>query len=307
VPGLLAGAAWKWRGCTSLEGYIARLAGGRRFVFVTHHKTGTNLMQGLCNTSAMVLTFGRDQCAFCPRVRARRASAPERTGWLMDCTHQNHYVPAHGPLQFSVARFTLVSSMSGQEAKFLLESVPDARIVHMVRDPASILLSAHRYHKFLASPEGKAWRFDLLDDHSFLDATSAEEELRVLAGSVKNLMSEIVTTHLALHKDPRVLTLDLKDFERDFDGSTAQLYSHFYGADACAVADLVNASRHHDVNWEKARVHHLVVNKVAKSEDKAASSDIREALLRLGRAGDPALKHVFEAQKMLGYPAPWEK
>jgi len=216
-------------------------------------------------------------------------------------------LPAHGPLRGQFGSFVLLSSVHGREAKLVLERVPDLRVVHMIRRPTDLLLSTYRYHKFLLTPEGARLRWDARVP-DFANATSIEEGVRMLARDIKGLTEDIVTTHKALAGDPRALTLELADFGRDFNGTARRLYTHLYDAGAASLKELLWVSAEHDTKrWSKLSAQGTVVT---SGTDKAGTADMpeaREVLLRLGRAHDPDVQHIFGAEEALGFPLAWQE
>lgn len=282
--------AHDWSPVEQQEG-LPQVKTGRTYVFLTHHKTGTNLMQQFCNLTARLVTGERDQCAYCFRVIPPKDPA-DRPSCVLN------WVPAHGPLKGTFSRFTLVSSIDSKEFEFIRKYAPDFRAVHMIRDPVKMAMSAYAYNTFLASPEGERFRWDASAD--FGAARSLAEKLRIEAEKIYPVVEEMKGVDDAAVSDDRVLTLDLESFSEDFDGTARRLFNHMFDEPPqTQLAQLMANSSKNDVKRWPAR-------KVKNFSNVRASRDVNsmEALSvwkQMRADGDPEVLKVAQYVELLGY------
>mmetsp|Transcript_26300 Transcript_26300/g.61349 ORF Transcript_26300/g.61349 Transcript_26300/m.61349 type:complete len:312 (-) Transcript_26300:42-977(-) len=192
----------------------------RYYLFLTHHKTGTNLLQQVCNRTALAISEGTAQCAFCPTLLP-----PASPGAPLRCAGDSH--PAHGGLRGTFSRFTLVSNLKGQELRLVQRFTPDYRAVHMIREPETMALSEYQYEIFLRSSVGAVYQWD---EHTTENVSNMEvhDALRVVAKTMRPFVKDMLSTHQVAQNDSAVMTTDLENFSHDFNGTLVKVFNFLF-------------------------------------------------------------------------------
>mmetsp|Transcript_66109 Transcript_66109/g.193458 ORF Transcript_66109/g.193458 Transcript_66109/m.193458 type:complete len:350 (-) Transcript_66109:108-1157(-) len=285
------GSDWdRWGPVPKIEG-MPQVVPGRSYVFITHHKTGTNLMQRFCNLTARLTTAERDQCAFCFRVLP-----PIQPGGPPWCVPDP--IPVHGPLRGTFSRFTIVSNIDRQEYKYIQDFAPDFRAVHMVRDPVEMALSAYAYNTYLETPAGKNFRWD--ESAKLRKSQSLPGQLRAEARAILPKVEDMGGTDELAFGDSRTLTLDLDTFSQAYDAMATRLFSHLFDTPPSdQLTKLVqNASAQDTSRWSETQKNNVlnVAPRMGINEEK-----VEQAWRRLAAQGDPSILKVESYQKALGY------
>lgn len=278
---------------------VPKLVKGRSYFFLTHHKTGTNLMQRFCNITAIASTGWTDECAFCLRgQRPVKGKEHLGIGCLPDPT------PEHGKLRGTIDRFTLLSSIHGREAHLILQFHKDFRAVHMIRHPVAMAISAHQYNKFVSSPQGKKWRWDM-SAQDIENATTLREELLIEAKAIQRPIDDMITAHELMKDDPRVLTLDLDHhFEETFNATAERLFRHMF-ADAPGDIEfhIATASFHDKRGWTKKQQQQPGATAGPRFLMNRTSAILEWK--KLEEEGHPDVLKVLSFAEQLGYPREW--
>jgi len=263
---------------------------GRSYIFLTHHKSGTNFMQQICNITAILTTGGRDQCAFCYRIR--KPSAP---GGRPTCVPDP--MELHGPLRGTFSRFTLVSSINAEELKTILNSAPDFRAIHMVRDPRKMAMSAYAYNTWLATKEGEQFRWDR---SAFFGKKNLTQSLNQEAKAICNPVKEMVGVDLMAHGEGRIITEDLEAFGEDFNGTTMRMLNHLFDTPPQdQLIQLFDNITTQDVGrWPPKRRNMTATVRASQAVNATAVAAEWEAMRQ---AGDPNVQSVTHYRETLGY------
>jgi len=285
------GSDWdRWGPVPKIEG-MPQVVPGRSYVFITHHKTGTNLMQRFCNLTARLTTAERDQCAFCFTVQP-----PTKPGGPPGCVPDP--IPVHGPLRGTFSRFTLVSNIDEQEYKYIQDFAPDFRAVHMVRDPVEMALSAYAYNTYLETPAGKNFRWD--ESAKLRKRQSLPDKLRAEASAILPKVKEMKGTDELAFGDSRTLTLDLDTFSQAYDDTATRLFSHLFDSPPSKqLTKLVqNASAHDTSRWSEEQKAGAATVASKTGIDK---EEVEQAWRQLAAQGDPSILLVEGYREPLGY------
>ena len=240
----------------------------------THHKTGTVLLKHI---------FLKEVC---PRMRWRcsldhdpvACASPEeaRANGLDVCFLQ------HG------VRFKLAAA---------LKSGTPFRFIHAIRDPLEVVLSGYQYHRITT----ERWanrpdrRYNGTSYRKYLNALPLREGLHA---EVRHSLRDALKTmpRLLNRTGGRActLTVRLEDFERDWDGTTAQLWD-LLGVDAVMAARLDRAVAKHNVYAGRPKYYnpHVTSN----------SSSGRVLMRQRVRQLPEAYAKIQNVRRKLGYPA----
>lgn len=273
---------------------VPRLVRGRSYFWLTHHKTGTNLMQRFCNITAIHSTGWRDECAFCVRLR--------RSARGIDCV-PDWTPPSQGKLRGTVDRFTLLSSIHSRELKLIHEYSSDFRAVHMIRHPVAMAISAHQYNKFVSSPEGRRSRWDM-SAQAIENATSLREELLIEARAIIRPIRDMASVHELMKHDPRVLTLDLDlDFEETYGATSERLFRHIFDNATGDLGSFVKHAADHDKrSWSLERKR---LETTAAPRYLLDRTRVLEEWRKLAEEGHPDVLRVISFAQPLGYQREW--
>mmetsp|Transcript_74498 Transcript_74498/g.230228 ORF Transcript_74498/g.230228 Transcript_74498/m.230228 type:complete len:325 (+) Transcript_74498:70-1044(+) len=245
-----------------------------KFIFVTHHKTGTNLAQRLCNISALTLSDGAEQCHWCLKLMRLNDNGT--------ITCPTDFASQHGTFRGSVGRFTMFSSLSARDLRRLRKWAPDYRIVHMTRDPVSMIVSDYQYNKRLYESGKFLWDMTV-NKTAFGSSSSLEDALRNISYSLSHFVNDMCSLTEATKDDPHVLTMDLKDFQGEaFEPSTRQLFSFMHGAEHAKMAEMVEgASMWNSAKYPNLRTFHVFFS--GNNKTPAIETKVQEMF----KAGDP--------------------
>jgi len=272
---------------------MPEVADERSYVFLTHHKTGTNLMKALCNLTARLVTGERTQCAYCLRL-IPPMGANDRPSCIPNT------VLAHGPMRGTFSRFTLVSSVNEKEFSWLQTWGKDFRAVHMIRDPVKMAISSYAYDTFLATPAAAKIRWDASVPN--LANKSLAEKLKTEATAIAPPIVEEKAVHDLAKSDSRVLTLDLEAFSSDFNGAAARLFRHFFDdPPADQLSRLMKNASAYDVSlWNQKQLDRQLEVHAARNFN---ATEALEAWEQLRKAGDPVVQFISQQAEPLGYGA----
>jgi len=246
----------------------------QKLFFLTHHKTGTFLMSAL----------GR----ILSKVRGERLGmgASSRSGtlqMLQDC--RSHSWTFQVPnVDRSIAE--------------AVQSCPSFRAVHLIRDPLEMLASAYIYHLQSSDTGGMRTGPRVLRGLS-LEA-GLQKEARVEAGydgEMFGTLPEMAEATEVLKTDPRVLSMDLAEFERDFTEASHRLFVFLLGSNHVSIPELVASAASHDVTrWSEQarnRSHHIAA--------QSRKEEVRAVIERLRAQGDVDILRVESYRQVLGF------
>jgi len=248
-----------------------------KYLFFTHHKTGTNLMQQLCNLTAKIVSNNTEQCHWCYEVMG---VSPD--GGLI-CPKDP--IPVHGPFRGSAGRFTLISTVNAREFGLVQKFAPSYRAVHMLRDPTSMLASDYEYDMSLTmakAGEAAKDRWDVDADKAALRA-SMEQGLQETARYMARHLDYLCTMTEATKSDPNVLTMSLEAFGSHYRAAAERLFGFMFGAHHPKMQDLLQAAARWDLSSSPRAKAQAYVGKHEHTQDVKAK--IREMV----RAKDPTV------------------
>lgn len=278
-----------WGPVEQVEG-LPKVVTGRSYVFITHHKTGTNLMQQVCNITAMLLTAGKDQCAFCIALRP-----PKTPGGPLTCLPDVH--EAHGPIRGTFSRFTLISNMDAPDFNLLAKGDHDFRAVHMKRDPFRMVMSAYKYDSYLSTPEGRKW---IWDQHVKPENKSMRQLLHEEAKLMKRFSSGMGRVDFLARNDSRVLSLDLESIYSNYFVAIGQIFEHLFGSmPAPQLIQLLKSVAHLDVTRNEGARHAVT----ARASSSMNTTEAETLWAKMLAEGDEEVDDIKQWRIALGYEA----
>jgi len=243
-----------------------------KFFFLTHHKTGTNLMQQLCNLTARFLSNGTEQCHWCYKVQGVLPDGGLKCPYD-DCVE-------HGTFRGTAGRFTLISAVDDVELRRLEQWAPDYRAVHMIRDPVDMLVSDYQYEVRLHQKHSK---FDW-------DATTSQElwgpgftiqdRLRNVSGVLSHFVDHMCRVQSAIRGNPRVKTMNLQSFTDNFNAAAKQLFRFMVGSSYPGMDQLLKQVSRYDKSKQKNQESQLHVS------NSSAAPAIKSVVLEMVAAKD---------------------
>jgi len=184
---------------------VARSIAGRcelpLFVFVSHHKAGTHLVDQLVRSSRLV--FGE-------AMRFGDANSPGnafRHDWSAadDIRLLRHYW-----------------RMDNVSFQLLDAGCRPFKMVHVIRDPMELIISAYWYHrKYMDVPFGHETNFKTLQSVSLGEGLE-REALANLHGTLREMADVVKLTAV----DERVITIGLEDFGDDFNLTVSCVFQY---------------------------------------------------------------------------------
>jgi len=266
----------------------------RTYFFWTHRKTGTNLMQAICNLTALAVSGGSEECAWC-----LRALSVDGKGKYI-CSPDEH--PEHGKLRATVGRFTLLSSIGPNELALIRRHTPNFRAIHMIREPVTMAISAYKYDKFVTTNAGSRWRWDVSAEEPAKQHASVGEELQVEANAILGQLTEMAMVHHLTSSDPRIMTSDLEAFEAGFDNVSTKLFTFLFDK---IPTEALNALVQRAANYDTTRWSKTMLEGAATTapSQRMNTTQIRMAWKALEDAGNEDVLKVVGFRETLGYAA----
>jgi len=247
-----------------------RYPGPRKYLFFTHHKTGTFLMRQLAlalnKTLAMEVKL---------HIENRK-------------TH---------PCNFT-AEVAHYQNMHENDLEVLRRDCPNYRAVHLIRSPLSLLASAYMYHRNVHDCFGMPTGPKKLEGKSVYDGLRMEAQaITFPIPGMRGVLREMLAVHDLVKDDPRVFETDLAAFEADFDGAAKRVFTHLLGPGHSVVNKLVAVSKAADVSkWAPERL--------AKNDhvhQQKMKHTVTKAIAELIRVSDAATLEVQSYSEPLGY------
>lgn len=237
-----------------------------RYIFASHHKTGTVLMRSIATAFAKTFSLTR------------------AVEWVS--------MGRFRPDQLTGCHIPQVVALSNLDAGQLLPILRDCdfRAIEFVRDPVNILLSGYLYHSWSSD----VWGMDT--GPSILSGLSKEEGLRreAVAESAGTL-AEMKSVEEIRANDARFLDIPLEGLEGNYDETMRAIGSHLLG-NSDGVEPFVVACRLFNISrWPKLRRRS---NRHIAS--RAAKVELHAIFRKLVDAGDPDALKVLQFRRELG-------
>lgn len=244
--------------------------GSVKRVVATHHKTGTALMHDVFETIAKNSSFSffdvraAEDTPGAVADEAKFAAAFARADVLIDY-HLGKPLPAYVTKDWRTRACESVISLLEREDK-------DYRLVHVVRDPADVLISGAVYHarrirdeKWLNVPIPELKGQSYAD---FLKTSTPEQALLAEISFADDELRMLVLSYAECAADTRCLNVRFESLSANFTTTLARVLTHleFSPRD---IAAMVTVARVHDMNtWSTDE---LVSNEhYTKAENRSA-------------------------------------
>mmetsp|Transcript_127517 Transcript_127517/g.285280 ORF Transcript_127517/g.285280 Transcript_127517/m.285280 type:complete len:320 (-) Transcript_127517:110-1069(-) len=237
-----------------------------RYVNLVHHKTGTNLWKELMVDMQDILSA---PCCTCER----------------QCDSQ--------------CPIFQISHASEADARSISE-VRDARVLHMVRRPSSMVVSEYLF----ASREviGDGGEPVLLP--IYVSTHTVAEGLMKVCDSMKKEIEDMVQVRSYFAgENSDVLEVSLEEIESNYDGVMRSIYQHFLGENDSRIDALLTRAKDHDlnrINVSSANTDEYVRGHVSGQEETAAIEKEIEILLNAQKP-NPCLEWVMQMDERMGY------
>jgi hypothetical protein len=243
-----------------------------------HHKTGTRLSRLLSDDLASNTDLGRVSKYQASEICADEANADYD---VETCSWRQNSISQHS-LFWGVDRAAY--------EKLQKDSNGSYKLVHAIRDPVSLVVSAYHYHlehfdTSIVPDTGP----DVLRGLSLEEGLVHEAKMEY-ASTLKAMMHMLE----ASRNDPNVLTISLEDFAKDFDGTVAAVYQHFLGKDHPQLTSLC----------EKARFYDLTRRPESGGDHVTTSQFHKEAMSIIQNSSDPIWSDLRSLRTALHYDFP---
>jgi len=286
----------------------SHLAGGTPdtdYLFMTHHKTGTELAGHFADDMSQILGIPQ---TIIPWVAVWDASNSLSGSPLAEAATQNIWeLGMYGMELYKVTWIGCTGEIFKYEDMRVpllnqtLKTCPGTRAVHLVRQPSEVVVSNYAYTKDLLPFEerpGDVLHGEILRTHS-------------LAWGVNNMCEhyferyndQMLEVHQMIQdkKLDNILEVRLEDFDADFDSTTRSIFEHLLGSDHPSIDKLVEAASKHDVN----RMNQTLVDNnhhISADSDKAS---VKMEMTRLFEKGNSCMKKLPEVDTLMGYTEPF--
>mmetsp|Transcript_12593 Transcript_12593/g.39702 ORF Transcript_12593/g.39702 Transcript_12593/m.39702 type:complete len:298 (+) Transcript_12593:44-937(+) len=253
----------------------------RYYYFKGYHKTGTALINHLCDHLKKTVTGSEDLCARCSKVI--NASAGGR--WCERVWSDAYTLVRSQDFYAAPARFFCATPLDDVQ-----RIGGDYRAAHILRDPLTLLASAYIYDQKGADHVG-------FGGGKELGALSRREGLRLKAVDMGEIMRQILAGHELARKDPHVLEVRFEDFRADFDGAASKLFSFMNGEGPPGLdREFVARAQYDDISrWSEERKRQPHVSD-ARLEQQAV-----DELLAMCAEGDAVIAPFLALRSSLGY------
>jgi hypothetical protein len=164
------------------------------------------------------------------------------------------------------------------------------KLVHAIRDPVSLVVSAYNYHlehfdTGIVPNTGPA----VLRGLSLEEGLTHEAKMEY-ASTLKSMLHMLE----ASRNDPNVLITSLENFVHDFDGTVATVYQHLLGKDHPQLTSLC----------EKAKFYDLTRHPGSAGDHSATSQFHKEALSIIQNSSDPIWSDLRKLRTAFNYDFP---
>lgn len=236
-----------------------------RFIFASHHKTGTILARHLARSFSNVFDL---TVALEWRGNLERYEPSQ----LEDCSH--------------IPQVVHLSNLDVSQLMPVLRNC-DFRAIHFVRDPVNVVISGYVYHLW----SDDTWHMDT--GPSILGGLSKKEGLRKEAAAENaGTLAEMKDVEAHVGDDARFLDIWLEGLEGSYDRTMRAIGLHLVDNSSGVEAFVADARRFDTSRWSKRR---------RESDDHVASAKEKEELHAifddLVEAGDPDAVRVSKLQR----------
>jgi hypothetical protein len=247
-------------------------------IWGVHHKTGTFLLQNLAHDLEDKTDLGRVSFYQASEICTDEANADYDVG---TCSWRQNSINQHA-MFWSMERAAY--------EKLQKDSNGSYKLVHAIRDPVSLVVSAYNYH---------LEHFD-----TGIVPNTGPEVLRGFSreeGLIHEAKMEYASTlKVMLHtleasrNDPNVLIVSLENFAHDFDGTVAAVYQHLLGKDHPQLTSLC----------EKAKWYDLTRRPGSAGSHTTTSQFHKEAMSIIQNSSDPIWSDLQNLRAALQYDFP---
>lgn len=205
-----------------------------KFLFLTHHKTGTNLFMNLCRKLVPLITNKTEVCHVCYRAQKLHDNG------TLQCP-RNSYVKQDSGFG-TEGRFMVITAIDDKEFRRIQDwSKSDYRVIHMVRDPVEMLVSDFWYNDQLYSRQLNT--LDATMKASVWEGKSTvEDKLRNVSYVLSHFVDHMCSLREANAGDPNMLTMDLDLFKKNFSSAARQMFSFMLGRNYSRMDEVMKAA-----------------------------------------------------------------
>mmetsp|Transcript_98666 Transcript_98666/g.307395 ORF Transcript_98666/g.307395 Transcript_98666/m.307395 type:complete len:350 (+) Transcript_98666:56-1105(+) len=256
------------------------------YFFVAHHKTGTALINHICDHMQRavenITSDELDLCARCTEI----LNASDEGAWCKRWWSNGTVKILRHVLFPPSTRFFVNLPMQD----VLNKTGGHFRAVHVARDPLTTFASAYIYDS----------KQDV-DTHGLggeeLRRLAMREGLRIKAGNVKSLSEEILDDYRIAQADPRILSVRFEDFQSEFDATVTKIFDFLMGGSHKDKLPyfLALANNDNQAKWNDERMdqHHV--------SDRTEKKKVLAALRQLCAEGDKEVAAALRPRTALGY------
>jgi len=270
----------------SLEG--KRRADGFIRVVGTHHKTGTSLSADVFRTVSREFAyefFDVRQAEDSPNASASASLKSFHNADIVLDYHFGKTLPRYLTTDPTTRSWSSLTSVAGAS---------DHRIVHVVRDPLTTLISGLVYH--MRHPADEKWLSDARDElrgqtyAEFLAKASPIDRVRAELVVADEELRALVLTYADCERDSRCINARLEDFDSDFKSTLRRVLRHLQFPPSL-ITEMVHSAQAHDTGtWSASEVEtnvHLTRNSVERDalfDAALREPDVRHVIEKLRRA-----------------------
>lgn len=251
------------------------------YFFMAHHKTGTALVNHICDHMKKAVTGSPELCARCQHVINATSNGTwcfhiwsdgkSKNRWPEFYNNSNHF--------FGGTPLEEVVSKAGD----------NYRAVHVIRDPLTTFASAYIYDQKGVDHTGAGKKE--------LEGLSLKDGLRLKAKDVKALTEEMRRAHKVALQHPQVVEVRYEDFKGAYDDTAGKIFSFVTDSDVEDQKPLfLNLASKDDQNrWHPNRFNQNHVS------DPNQEREVVAALRELCAEGDEAVTVALAPRADMGY------
>lgn len=251
--------------------------------FTAFHKTGTALVNHLCDHMKRAVTGAPDLCSRCQHI----LNATEKGTY---CAHiwSDGHTRKWWPEFYNNTEHYFAGTQLGE---VMNKAGKNWRLVASIRDPLTAFASAFIYDQKGGDHSGAGKKE--------LEGLPMDDALRVKAkdGLTSQLMQKMLEAHRLAKQDARIILVRFEDFKGDYDKTASRIFDFMTnsGHEDQKPSFLKYAAVDDQHRWEAARMQQTHVSN-PDHEQKVV-----DALRGLCAKGDKAVADVLAAREEMGY------